>query len=146
MRRSITHSQPTTTGSIVSRDRTYLNRWPFRIDGEIREIEVGGRVAVTEGEAQMRLALQGSILLGDLGVRAGRALLRDRFEATGVDARGRKQYRYHPAFRARQDAAKFARLGKFGACLPALRAQVEKDISARGTSRRCVIATPLHSI
>ena len=44
---------------IVSRDRTYLNRWPFRIDGEIREIEVGGRVAVTEGEAQMRLALQG---------------------------------------------------------------------------------------
>ncbi len=44
---------------IVSRDRTYLNRWPFRIDGEVREIEVGGRVAVTEGEAQMRLAQQG---------------------------------------------------------------------------------------
>ncbi len=44
---------------IISRDRSYLNRWPFRIDGEIREIEVGGRVAVTEGEAQMRLALQG---------------------------------------------------------------------------------------
>lgn len=44
---------------IVSRDRTYLNRWPFRIDGQIHEIEVGGRVAVTEGEAQMRLAQQG---------------------------------------------------------------------------------------
>ena len=44
---------------IFSRDRPYLNRWPFRIDGEIREIEVGGRVAVTEGEAQMRLAQQG---------------------------------------------------------------------------------------
>jgi len=44
---------------IISRDRSYLNRWPFRIDGEIREIEVGGRVAVTEGEAQMRMAQQG---------------------------------------------------------------------------------------
>lgn len=44
---------------IVSREHSYLNRWPFRIDGEVREIEVGGRLAVTEGEAQMRLALQG---------------------------------------------------------------------------------------
>jgi DNA-binding transcriptional LysR family regulator len=44
---------------IVSRDRAYLNRWHFRIDGQLREIEVGGRLAVSEGEAQMRLALQG---------------------------------------------------------------------------------------
>lgn len=44
---------------IVSRDRAYLNRWHFRIDGQLREFEVGGRVAVSEGEAQMRLALQG---------------------------------------------------------------------------------------
>ncbi|TMJ31113.1 MAG: LysR family transcriptional regulator [Alphaproteobacteria bacterium] len=44
---------------IVSRDRAYLNRWHFRVDGEVREIEVGGRLAVSEGEAQMRLALQG---------------------------------------------------------------------------------------
>jgi DNA-binding transcriptional LysR family regulator len=44
---------------IVSRDRAYLNRWHFRIDGTVREIEVGGRLAVSEGEAQLRLALQG---------------------------------------------------------------------------------------
>jgi DNA-binding transcriptional LysR family regulator len=44
---------------IVSRDRAYLNRWHFRIDGAVREIEVGGRLAVSEGEAQLRLALQG---------------------------------------------------------------------------------------
>jgi DNA-binding transcriptional LysR family regulator len=44
---------------IVSRDRAYLNRWHFRIDGQVREIEVGGRIAVSDGEAQMRLALQG---------------------------------------------------------------------------------------
>ena len=44
---------------IYSRDRPHLNRWQFRVDGALREIEVGGRIAVTEGEAQMRLALQG---------------------------------------------------------------------------------------
>lgn len=44
---------------LVSRDRTHLNRWPFKIDGQIAEIEVAGRVAVTEGETQMQLALQG---------------------------------------------------------------------------------------
>jgi DNA-binding transcriptional LysR family regulator len=44
---------------IVSRERAYLNRWPFKIDGQVREIEVGGRVAISEGEMQMQLALQG---------------------------------------------------------------------------------------
>ena len=44
---------------IVSRERVYLNRWPFKIDGQVSEIEVGGRVAINEGEMQMQLALQG---------------------------------------------------------------------------------------
>ncbi|MGE5150697.1 MAG: LysR family transcriptional regulator [Rhodospirillaceae bacterium] len=44
---------------ILSRDRAHLNRWPFRIDGRVREIEVNGRVAISEGEAQLRLGLQG---------------------------------------------------------------------------------------
>jgi DNA-binding transcriptional LysR family regulator len=44
---------------IVSRDHTYLNRWSFKVDGRPVEIDVSGRVAVTEGEAQMQLALQG---------------------------------------------------------------------------------------
>ncbi len=44
---------------IVSRERPYLNRWEFRLNGEIGEVEVAGRVAVNEGEAQMQLALQG---------------------------------------------------------------------------------------
>jgi DNA-binding transcriptional LysR family regulator len=44
---------------ILTRDRTHSNRWPFRVDGEMREIEVNGRVAVSEGEAQLRLGLQG---------------------------------------------------------------------------------------
>ena len=44
---------------IVSRDHPYLNRWSFKVDDRIVEIDVRGRVAVSEGEAQMQLALQG---------------------------------------------------------------------------------------
>ncbi len=44
---------------IVSRDHAYLNRWAFKVDGQVVEIDVRGRVAVSEGEAQMQLALQG---------------------------------------------------------------------------------------
>jgi DNA-binding transcriptional LysR family regulator len=44
---------------IVSRDHAYLNRWSFKVDDRIVEIDVRGRVAVSEGEAQMQLALQG---------------------------------------------------------------------------------------
>ncbi len=44
---------------IVSRERPHLNRWPFRIDDQVREVEVSGRVAISEGEMQMQLALQG---------------------------------------------------------------------------------------
>ncbi len=44
---------------LVARDRTHLNRWHFKVDGKLVEVEVHGRVAVTEGETQMQLALQG---------------------------------------------------------------------------------------
>jgi DNA-binding transcriptional LysR family regulator len=44
---------------IFSRDRVHNNRWPFRIDGEIREIDVRGRTAISDGDGQLRLALQG---------------------------------------------------------------------------------------
>jgi DNA-binding transcriptional LysR family regulator len=44
---------------ILNRDRTDQGRWPFRIDGQIREVEVGCRIAIGDGEGQLRLALQG---------------------------------------------------------------------------------------
>lgn len=44
---------------ILSRERAALNRWQFRVDGEIRTIDVTGRLAVDEGELQMQLAVQG---------------------------------------------------------------------------------------
>jgi DNA topoisomerase-1 len=61
-------------------------------------------------------------------------------QATGVDARGRKQYRYHPDFRANAEATKFANLVEFGKALPKIRRQVDKDLKQRSLSREKVVA------
>ena len=61
-------------------------------------------------------------------------------QATGVDARGRKQYRYHPRFRARRDKKKFSGTLEFGAALPKLRRKVEGDLKGRKLSRDTVLA------
>ena len=61
-------------------------------------------------------------------------------QATGVDARGRKQYRYHPDFRARQEQSKFDGLLEFGKCLPKIRRKVDRDLRQRALSRDKVIA------
>jgi len=65
---------------------------------------------------------------------------RGHIQATGVDARGRKQYRYHPDFRAHQEAQKYARCADFGRALPRLRARVEKDLAGRGLRHDTVVA------
>jgi DNA topoisomerase-1 len=52
-------------------------------------------------------------------------------QATGRDARGRKQYRYHPEWRLARDADKFGRMLEFGAALPRIRRRVQKDLSLR---------------
>lgn len=61
-------------------------------------------------------------------------------QAVGVDAKGRRQYRYHEDFRARRDAEKYDRCGAFGAALPKLRAMVARDIAVRGLGRDKVLA------
>ena len=65
-------------------------------------------------------------------------------QATGRDARGRKQYRYHPRWREVRDETKYHRLLAFGAALPRIRHRVEKDMSGRALSRERVIATVVH--
>jgi DNA topoisomerase-1 len=61
-------------------------------------------------------------------------------QATGWDARGRKQYRYHDAWRSIRDAAKFERLLDFGAVLPEIRARAEADVARRGLPLEKVVA------
>ena len=51
-------------------------------------------------------------------------------QATGIDAAGRKQYRYHDAWRTRRDAEKFEDMTRFAKALPKLREQVEADLAA----------------
>jgi DNA topoisomerase I len=61
-------------------------------------------------------------------------------QATGVDARGRKQYRYHVQFRELQESAKYEGLLEFGKALPRLRRRVEQDLRKRKLTRDIVLA------
>ncbi|PWT82957.1 MAG: DNA topoisomerase I [Blastocatellia bacterium] len=61
-------------------------------------------------------------------------------QATGRDARGRKQYRYHPRWREIRDEAKYERILAFAAALPALRRQTAKDLSTTRLTKRKVVA------
>ena len=65
---------------------------------------------------------------------------RGHIQATGIDEKGRKQYRYHPDFRAGQEAEKFDRCAEFGHALPRIRARVAEDLSGRRLGRETVVA------
>ena len=62
-------------------------------------------------------------------------------QATGRDARGRKQYRYHPRWREERDSTKFSRMLDFGRALPTLRRRVAADLRLPKLPRRKVLAT-----
>jgi len=62
-------------------------------------------------------------------------------QATGRDARGRKQYRYHPKWREIRDQAKYDRMLDFAGALPAIRRRVEEDLARPGLQREKVLAT-----
>ncbi len=61
-------------------------------------------------------------------------------QATGRDARGRKQYRYHPRWREVRDAAKYGRLAEFARALPKIRTRVTADLRRRGLPVEKVLA------
>ena len=66
---------------------------------------------------------------------------RGHLQATGRDARGRKQYRYHSQWRAHRDTNKFDRLQAFAEVLPRLRARIAADLARPGLTREKVLAT-----
>jgi DNA topoisomerase-1 len=65
-------------------------------------------------------------------------------DATGKDAKGRKQYRYNPEFVRMRDAAKFEHLMAFAHLLPKLRKRVAHDMAKSGLKREKVLATIVH--
>jgi DNA topoisomerase-1 len=62
-------------------------------------------------------------------------------QATGIDDRGRKQYRYHPRWREVRDETKYARMMAFGEALPKIRERTRADLAKPGLSRERVLAT-----
>lgn len=65
---------------------------------------------------------------------------RAHLQATGRDARGRKQYRYHPDFAGIRDAAKYAHLVEFADALPALRRRMKRDLAQPGLPPEKILA------
>src|SRR6185436_2525134 len=62
-------------------------------------------------------------------------------QATARDARGRKQYRYHPQYREARDRSKFRRMLEFSEVLPRLRERIERDLRGDDLGRRQLLAT-----
>jgi DNA topoisomerase-1 len=69
---------------------------------------------------------------------------RGHLQATGRDARGRKQYRYHPLWRETRDADKYDRMAAFAHALPRIRARVARDLRREGMPREKVVAAIVH--
>jgi DNA topoisomerase-1 len=65
-------------------------------------------------------------------------------QATGRDAKGRKQYRYHAAFREVRESTKYEHMLEFAQALPAIRRTIEAHMSLRGLPREKVLATVVH--
>ncbi|WP_108660072.1 DNA topoisomerase IB [Acuticoccus kandeliae] len=65
-------------------------------------------------------------------------------QATGRDQRGRKQYRYHPDFRALRESAKYEQILHFAELLPTIRTTVSAHMGLRGLPREKVLATTVH--
>ena len=71
-------------------------------------------------------------------------LAHSHLQATGRDARGRKQYRYHAAFRAFREEQKYEHLADFAKALPEIRRKIRRHLKAPGLSREKVLAAIVH--
>ena len=65
-------------------------------------------------------------------------------QATGRDAKGRKQYRYHARFREVRESTKYEHMVAFACELPSIREKVREDMGLRGLPREKVLATVVH--
>lgn len=99
--------------------------------------DTDGRCVRDEGHLQRIRALAIPPAYVDVWICANP---RGHLQATGRDARQRKQYRYHAQWRALRDHGKFDRVLAFGAALPALRRRVRRDLARPGLPREKVLA------
>ena len=112
--------------------RRSMGRLGFRYHG------TDGRVIRSAAELKRIRALAVPPAWKDVWICAD---ARGHIQATGRDARGRKQYRYHPGWRACRDETKFDRLQAFAEVLPKIRARAALDLRRAGLPRDKVLAT-----
>jgi len=124
--RYTTDEQPGIRRQKKGRGFTYVDRdgVPVRDAGELRRIR---SLAIPPAWTDVWISPSG---LGHI-------------QATGRDARGRKQYRYHERWREVRDEAKYGRLGDFARALPRIRARVDADLGRPGVPRERVLATAI---
>lgn len=103
----------------------------------VRFVDVEGRPVTDEAELRRLRALAIPPAWTDVWACADPS---GHLQAVGRDARGRKQYRYHPAFRRERELDKYDRLLRFARRLPRIRAVVERDLALSGHSRERVLA------
>ncbi len=115
--------------------RGYTREWT---DGAFKYFNTQGKRIDDEGEIRRINALAIPPAYIDVWICPDS---RGHLQATGRDARGRKQYRYHPQWRETRDATKYERMLAFSAVLPKLRARVARDLSLDGMPRDKVLAT-----
>jgi DNA topoisomerase I len=115
--------------------RGYTREW---IDGAFAYFNTQGKRIDDEAEIRRINALAIPPAYTDVWICPDS---RGHLQATGRDARGRKQYRYHPQWRETRDANKYERMLAFSAVLPKLRSRVTRDLALDGMPRDKVLAT-----
>jgi DNA topoisomerase-1 len=103
-----------------------------------RYIAPGGRTVRDPGEIGRIHALAVPPAWTDVWICPDR---RGHLQATGRDARGRKQYRYHASWRRSRDETKYDRMAAFASALPLIRARTAADLARQGLPRAKVLAT-----
>jgi len=111
--------------------------------GHFRYLDSGGRRITDEVQLERIRALAIPPAWKDVWIAPG---ARSKLQATGIDAAGRKQYLYHPAYRARQEQAKYDKLIRFAERLPALREVMAGDIALDGLPEAKVAAIAVRLI
>ncbi len=109
-----------------------------RTDGEFRYVDPKGDVINDSGELQRIKSLVIPPAWTDVWICPEAS---GHIQVTARDAKGRKQYRYHPRYREIRDETKFGRMLEFSDLLPAIRYRVERDVSRPGLPREKVLAT-----
>jgi DNA topoisomerase-1 len=107
------------------------------VDGEFRYRDAAGKFLQDDAELQRIRKLAIPPAYTDVWISPYK---NSHLQATGRDARGRKQYRYHAAWREQRDATKYNRMLAFGRALPKLRRRVQRDLARKGLCREKILA------